>query len=72
MAHLAELLESLKHLNLEGVIVDKKPQVRGFGGSSDVFSAWSRKHNKDVAVKQVRACLRFDAKLTKVGLDHVL
>ncbi|KLO11196.1 kinase-like protein [Schizopora paradoxa] len=65
MVRLEELLLSLSHLDLQNEIVEKKAEVEGFGGSCDVFSAWSRKHDKSVAVKQLRAHLRMDVALAK-------
>ncbi len=55
MDPLAKILSGLSNLNLEGKIVRKQPHASGLGGSCDVFSAWSTKHNKKVAVKQIRA-----------------
>jgi len=53
MERLDKILSRLSHLNLEGQIVDKSC-VSKLGGSCDVFRAWSNKHGKKVAVKQIR------------------
>ncbi len=66
MDRLANILSSLSHLNLEGFIVQKQAHASGLGGSCDVYFAWSNKHNKKVAVKQIRAFLRKDPSLAKV------
>ncbi|KLO08225.1 kinase-like protein [Schizopora paradoxa] len=65
MTRLQEILSSLSHLNLRDAIIDKKVQAGGYGGSCDVFTAWSLKHNKSVAVKQVRVYLRLELGLAK-------
>jgi len=54
MERLDSILSGLSHLNLDGQIVDKQAYVSKLGGSCDVFSAWSNKHGKKVAVKQIR------------------
>lgn len=65
---LEKILSDLSALNLEGKIVRKQPHASGLGGSCDVYSAWSKKHNKKVAVKQIRAYLKKDRSLAKVRL----
>ncbi|KLO05396.1 kinase-like protein [Schizopora paradoxa] len=65
MKSLTDLLSNLSHLNLEGLIVDKQMHASGYGSSCDVFSAWSTKHGKKVAVKQIRMFLRKDEVLLK-------
>ncbi|KLO06696.1 kinase-like protein [Schizopora paradoxa] len=65
MDRLESTLSSLAHLNLAGQIVEKNVHAEGFGGQSDVYSAWSRRHRKKVAVKQVRASLRNDLPLRR-------
>ncbi len=66
MDGLEQILSSLSYLNLEGQIIDKKAHASGFGGSCDVYSAWSSKHNKKVAVKQIRAFMTKDKDFAKV------
>ncbi|KLO07299.1 kinase-like protein [Schizopora paradoxa] len=41
-------------LNLEGQIINKELHASAFGGSCDVYTAWSVKHRRKVAVKQIR------------------
>ncbi|KLO13883.1 hypothetical protein SCHPADRAFT_903755, partial [Schizopora paradoxa] len=65
MDPLEKILSGLSNLNLDGKIVRKQPHASSLGGSCDVYSAWSNKHNKKVAVKQIRAYLRKDAALAK-------
>lgn len=66
MDRLDKILSGLSHLNLDGFIVQKQAYASGLGGSCDVYSAWSDKHNKKVAMKQIRAFLRKDQSLAKV------
>ncbi len=66
MDRLEGILSTLSHLNLQDQVVDKQEHVEGYGGSCDVFSAWSRKHNKGVAIKRIRSHLRNDPLLAKV------
>lgn len=54
MDQLQITLLHLSHLNLTGRIVDKERNPFSSGGSSDVYSAWSKKHNEKVAVKVLR------------------
>ncbi len=70
MEKLEQVLSELSHLNLEGWIIDKQTHASGLGGSCDVYSAWSQKHNKKVAVKQIRAFLVKDLSFAKVRLSH--
>ncbi|KLO13891.1 kinase-like protein [Schizopora paradoxa] len=65
MDPLEKILSGLSNLNLDGKIVRKQPHASGLGGSCDVYSAWSKKHHKKVAVKQIRAYLRKDRNLAK-------
>ncbi|KLO13867.1 kinase-like protein [Schizopora paradoxa] len=65
MDRLARILAALSHLSLEGKIVQRQPYASGLGGSCDVYTAWSLKHEKKVAVKQIRAFLRKDSSLAK-------
>ncbi|KLO11692.1 kinase-like protein [Schizopora paradoxa] len=65
MDRLEGILSELSHLDLAGEIVEKEPHASGLGGSCDVYTAWSRKHEKKVAVKQVRAFLKKDLSLAK-------
>ncbi len=66
MDDLVKLLSELSHLNLEGHVVNKQVHASGFGGSCDVYSAWSTRHGKKVAVKQIRAFMRKDESFAKV------
>ncbi len=66
MDRLANTLSSLKHLNLDGHIVRKHPLQAGLGGTCDVFTAYSTKHSRKVAVKRIRVFLRKDEALMKV------
>ncbi|KLO07652.1 kinase-like protein [Schizopora paradoxa] len=54
----------LKYLDLVGhLIIDKRaPKL---GGQSDVFSAWSTKHGKRVALKRVRIYMKNDLSFAK-------
>ncbi|KLO13881.1 kinase-like protein [Schizopora paradoxa] len=65
MDKLLNILASLSHLSLEGQIVEKQSFVSGLGGSCDVYKAWSTKHNKRVAVKQIRAFLTKEPSFAK-------
>ncbi len=51
-------LTPLSRLDLLGCIVDKREHVSKMGGYSDVYSAWSTKHDKKVAVKQVASTIK--------------
>ncbi|KLO06091.1 kinase-like protein [Schizopora paradoxa] len=62
---LAGILASLLHLNLKGKIIQKQPYASALGGSCDVYTAWSVKHKKKVAVKQIRIFLKKDPYLAK-------
>lgn len=66
MDKLTKILARLSHLNLEGDIVQKQPYASGLGFSCDVYSAWSTKLNKKVAVKQIRVFLKKDLTFAKV------
>ena len=66
MEKLSKILESLSHLNLEGKIIQKQQYASELGSSCDVFTAWSLKHNKKVAVKQIRTYLTRDPLFAKV------
>ncbi|KLO19003.1 kinase-like protein [Schizopora paradoxa] len=58
-------LAQLSHLNLAGYISSKQPYAYKLGGQSDVFRAWSTKHGRRVAVKQVRIFMRNDLSFAK-------
>ncbi len=47
-------------------IVDKQACISKLGGSCDVFSAWSNKHGKKVAVKQIREFMSDNETFAKV------
>ncbi len=66
MDRLDKILSGLSHLNLEGQIVDKQACISKLGGSCDVFSAWSNKHGKKVAVKQIREFMSDNETFAKV------
>ena len=66
MDNLEKILAKLSHLNLRGDIVDKQAHASGLGGSCDVYSAWSTRYRRKVAVKQIRAFLKKDISLAKV------
>ena len=61
------LHSDIHHLDLSGYIDRKELHASAVGGSCDVYTAWSIKHNKKVAVKQIRALLRNDLALAKVS-----
>ncbi len=65
MDRLQTLLAGLSHLDLEGQIIDGKALL-GFGGTCDVFVAWSQKHRTKVAVKRIRAFMLEDESFAKV------
>lgn len=67
MDSLTDLLSDLPHLNLEGLIVNKQLHASSFGGTCDVYPAWSTKHGKKVAVKQIRTFMRNDEAFSKVS-----
>ncbi|KLO14121.1 kinase-like protein [Schizopora paradoxa] len=76
---LKEILSSLSHLDLEGQIINRTAHASGFGGSCDVYSAFSIRHNKTVAVKQIRVFMTKDRDFAKrlakeiriwITLDH--
>jgi len=54
---LDDVFGSLSELNLEDCICDKSVNQLAVGSSSDVFQAWSTKHNKRVVVKRIRLFL---------------
>ncbi len=66
METLEKLLSELSHLNLEGQIFNKQAHASSFGGSCDVYTAWSRTHGTKVAVKQIRVFMRKDEFFAKV------
>lgn len=66
MDTLEKLLAGLPQLNLEGQIIDKE-EVAEFGGSSDLYKAWSEKHGTMVAVKRMRVLMQQDKKFAKVS-----
>ncbi len=61
-------MSDLSHFDLKNQIVDKEAHASGLGGSCDVYSARSKKHGKNVAVKQIRAFLAKDLSFAKVPL----
>ncbi len=63
---LDELFKSLHELDLEKDICDRELTRFGFGASSDVFRARSKRHNKRVAVKCIRIFLLEDESFAKV------
>jgi len=65
MERLTNVLSDLAHLNLEDQIVNKQAHASGLGGSCDVYTAWSVKHRKKVAVKQIRIFMRKDQAFMK-------
>ncbi len=66
MDRLDKILSGLSHLDLDGQIVDKQVCVSKLGGSCDVFTAWSNKHGKKVAVKQIREFMSDNESFAKV------
>lgn len=68
MERLERILSELAHLNLDGQILDKQDCVSKLGGSCDVFRAWSTKHMKKVAVKQIREFMGENMLFAKVRL----
>ncbi|KLO10839.1 kinase-like protein [Schizopora paradoxa] len=66
-----ELLEPLSYLDLEGSILPMKQRESKIGGYSDVYSAWSKRHNIKVAVKQVRNILRKDVSFIKKFVNEI-
>ena len=67
MEYLKDILSGLSHLDLEGQIVNKHMYASRFGSSCDVYTAWSNKHNKKVAVKQIRVFMIGDQAFAKVN-----
>ncbi len=67
MNKLEDILASLSHLNLEGCIVRKQQVASRFGGSCDLYIAWSERHNFKVAVKRMRFFMRKDDSFAKVS-----
>ncbi|KLO10841.1 kinase-like protein [Schizopora paradoxa] len=65
MDSLKKILSSLQHLDLEGQIVRKQPVQSGLGGTCDVFTAWSNRHDRKVAVKCIRVFMRRDEAFAK-------
>ncbi|KLO19855.1 kinase-like protein [Schizopora paradoxa] len=59
------ILFEKSHLNVGQYITNKQEHPSVLGASCDVFSAWSVKHNTQVAVKRIRAFMLEDKKLTK-------
>lgn len=66
--HVEEILSTIAHLNLEGRISNPQGNAAEFGGTCDVFTAWSTLHNKKVAVKRVRVVLEGNESFAKVGI----
>jgi len=65
MDRLETILSGLAHLNLEGKIVRKQPYASALGASCDVYTAWSKRHKKKVAIKQIRVFLKTEKDLAK-------
>ncbi len=61
------ILSEKSYLNIGEFITNRQEHASGLGASCDVFSAWSDKHNKKVAVKRIRAFLLKDKKFAKVS-----
>ncbi|KLO10840.1 kinase-like protein [Schizopora paradoxa] len=66
-----ESLASLSHLDVAGSILRMKQQEWKAGGYSDVYSAWSTKHNMKVAVKKVRGILKKDVSFMKRFVNEI-
>lgn len=66
------ILSEKSHLNIGEFITDRQEHASGLGASCDVFSAWSEKHKKKVAVKRIRAFLLEDKKFAKVSSDIII
>jgi len=70
-AELASLLERLRDLDLSNDIYDESRHPRAHGGSSDVFTANSRKHGDGlVAVKRLRTHLLYDRGATRIMFNE--
>jgi len=69
---LKSILAELSFLDLAGCIIEKKPNASNFGGYADVYTARSTKHNRTVAVKQVRIHLQKDVSFAKKLANEVL
>ena len=67
MDSLDKILSGLSHLNLDGAIINRQAHASGFGSSCDVYSAWSVKHKKKVAIKQIRLFMAKDHSFAKVS-----
>ncbi|KLO10195.1 kinase-like protein [Schizopora paradoxa] len=65
MEQLKDILAGLSHLDLGDQIVNKQVHASRYGSSCDVYSAWSNKHNKKVAVKQIRVFMIKDQVFAK-------
>lgn len=68
MDPIEKILSGLSHLNLQGSITNKEPQPEGYGATCDVYSAWSTKHEKKVAIKQFRYFMAKDEGFAKVSV----
>ena len=71
MEQLKDILSGLSHLDLGDQIVDKQIHASRYGASCDVYSAWSNRHNKKVAVKQIRVFMVKDQVFAKVCLPNI-
>ncbi len=71
MDELQRVLSGVSHLNLEGQIVNKQVHASAFRGPSDLFTAWSERHQVKVAVKRIRVFLRKDASFARVSRSSV-
>ncbi len=67
MEQLRYILSSIAHLDLGGRITKRQEHASKFGGSCDVYSAWSTKHKHKVAVKRFRTHLIDDPSFAKVA-----
>ncbi len=67
MDRLEKILSDFPHLNLKDQIVNKDIYASRFGASSDVYSAWSLRHKRKVAVKRIRTFMTNDEALVKVS-----
>lgn len=65
MEKLEKILSEVAHLNLDGQIVNQT-NITKLGSSCDVYRAWSIKHWRSVAVKQIREFINEDASYAKV------
>lgn len=69
-APLEQTLSSLAHLNMKDDIIDRQEAPEEYGGTCDVFTAWSKKFDKKVAVKRIRVHLQGDETFAKVCVEN--